>query len=201
MKVIFLDHDGVICLGLNFGSRKKKRKKAGVHVDGKPTQEYPIKYRFDNFDQKAVKILNKILVETDAEIVISSDWRLYATVEELGEYYELFGIIKKPIGETERFHKINNKNQYTDMGSYHHNEVNEYQRSIEIKHYLETHPEITEWVAIDDLDMRDVLPKNGWRGEYKRNWGLNNFVLTSQWTEGIKQNGIKEKVYKFFTQS
>ena len=29
MKVIFLDNDGVICLGSNFGSRFKKQKRTG----------------------------------------------------------------------------------------------------------------------------------------------------------------------------
>lgn len=197
MKVIFLDHDGVICLGLNFGSRRKKRKKAGIYVEGKPTQEYPIEYRFDNFDKKAVQVLNEILLETGAEIVVSSDWRLYATIEELGEYYELHGISKKPIGETDRYHTFYTTEQYKDMGTYRFDQVNEYQRSKEIEHYLANHPEITEWVAIDDLDMARILPKRRWMSELERNWGLLNFVLTSQWTEGIKQSGIKDKVLKF----
>jgi hypothetical protein len=28
-------------------------------------------------------------------------------------------------------------------------------------------------------------------------WGLTNFVLTPKGSEGIKQNGIKEKIIKF----
>jgi hypothetical protein len=63
-------------------------------------------------------------------------------------------------------------------------------RTIEIKQYLHDHPEITHWVAVDDLDMS----KNGEGREY---WGLDNFVLTPKSTEGIKQVGIKEKILKF----
>jgi hypothetical protein len=56
-------------------------------VKKKKTPLYSI--RFDDFDTKSVKILNEILEETGAEIVVSSDWKLHATLEELGEYYEL----------------------------------------------------------------------------------------------------------------
>jgi predicted nucleotide-binding protein (sugar kinase/HSP70/actin superfamily) len=30
-----------------------------------------VKYRFDNFDKKAIKVLNQVLEETGAEIVVS----------------------------------------------------------------------------------------------------------------------------------
>jgi hypothetical protein len=65
-------------------------------------------------------------------------------------------------------------------------------RSIEIKQYLHNHPEITHWVAVDDLDM-------GKNGENWRDWGLDNFVLTPKSTEGIKQSGIKERIIKFLS--
>ena len=100
--VLFLDNDGVICLANNWGSRVKKRKKDKVSlVLNDPDVE--VKYRFDNFDKKAIKVLNQVLEETGAEIVVSSDWRLYANLEELGEYYLSEGIIKKPIGVTKRY--------------------------------------------------------------------------------------------------
>ncbi len=72
MKVIFLDHDGVICLYDNWGSRLKKQKEWGGRKLSMGLLEIPLEYRFDNFDQKAVKVLNEILEETGAEIVVSS---------------------------------------------------------------------------------------------------------------------------------
>ena len=63
-------------------------------------------------------------------------------------------------------------------------------RVIEIKQFLHDHPEVTHWVAIDDLDM-------GKNGEGWKDWGLDNFVLTPKGNEGIKQSGIKEKVLSF----
>ena len=97
MKVIFLDHDGVICLSTEWGSRHKKQKKFGRKMS-QGMLEIPVEVRFDNFNKKAVNILNEILEETGAEIVVSSDWKRWANVEEMGEYYESKGIKKKPAG-------------------------------------------------------------------------------------------------------
>jgi len=184
MKVIFLDHDGVICLADNWGSRYKKRKRDGqsssdVHL-------LPVEYRFDNFDRKAVNLLNSIVKETGAEIVVSSDWKRWADLTEMGEYYESKGIIKKPIAFTPDLSTctVHGNNfiwsQEWDL---------EQTRSIEIKQYLHDHPEITHWVAIDDLNMS--------KGESWKNWGLSNFVHTPLSREGIKQSGVYEKILKF----
>ena len=95
MKVIFLDNDGVICLADNWGSRFKKQNRSRYATVA--DNNLSVFERFDDFDKKAIKVLNSILEETDAEIVVSSDWQNFATLEELGEYYESQGIIKKPI--------------------------------------------------------------------------------------------------------
>src|SRR5690554_4610312 len=100
MKVIFLDHDGVICLPEQWGGRHKKARK--YRKDKKLSYDEPVDVdaRFDNFDEKCVDILNEIIEETECEIVVTSDWRLEATLEEMGTYYENQGIIKKPIDFT-----------------------------------------------------------------------------------------------------
>ena len=85
MKVIFLDHDGVICLSNNFGSRHKKQIKVRTKLT-QSVKDLPVDVRFDNFDKKAIKVLNEILEQTDAEIVVSSDWRIWCSVEEMGDY-------------------------------------------------------------------------------------------------------------------
>ncbi len=89
MKVLFLDNDGVICLSNNWGGRNKKWSKyRSSNPDSSLNlNEAPVSVRFDDFDTKAVKTLNKIIEITDAEIVVSSDWKLHATLEELGDYY------------------------------------------------------------------------------------------------------------------
>ena len=187
MKVIFLDHDGVICLSDNWGNRFKKQKSWGKRKLSMGPLEIPLEYRFDNFDKKAVEVLNDILEKTGAEIVVSSDWKRWATVEEMGQYYESQGIIKKPIAFTDSI-------LYDDYNDFpwHNKWELEQTRSLEISQYLGQNPVITHWVAIDDLNMslKDVDGKS---------WGLKNFVLTPVNREGIKQSGIKEKIIKFLS--
>jgi hypothetical protein len=178
MKVLFLDHDGVICLSNNWGGRYKKK-----GYDSNP--ETPMDIRMDSFDDKAVKVLNSIIEETGCEIVVSSDWKRWGTLEQMQEMYVTRGI-KPPIGLTPLLKNctIHGNNfiwsKEWDL---------EQERSIEIKQYLHDHPEITHWVAVDDLNMSN--------DEEFKPWGLENFVLTPKSSEGIKQSGVKDKILKF----
>lgn len=201
MKVIFLDNDGVICLANNWGSRHKKQKEWGGMKLSMRGREIPLEYRFDNFDQKAVNVLNEILEETGAEIIVSSDWRLHATLEELGDYYESQGIIKRPIGVTEIFHFTNWKDEgfVPDHGDFpwSRTEDKEQERYFEIDRWLGKNPSVTHWVAIDDLHM-GIHVENSWHGPFDReDWGLSNFVWTPRDCEGIKQSGVKGKILRF----
>lgn len=191
MKVIFLDHDGVICLSSNWGGRSKKWAKYRSENPESSTDKMhaPVSVRFDNFDEKAVQLLNKILEETGAEIVVSSDWKGWANVEEMGEYYESQGIIRKPIALTRNIGDCTWENEEKESWFWNPRWDLEMTRVVEIRQYLHDHPEITHWVAVDDLDM-------GKNGEPWKNWGLDNFVLTPRSNEGIKQSGIKEKILK-----
>jgi len=165
MKIIFLDHDGVICLSTEWGSRFKNK-------DGLDSM-------FDRFNDKAIKVLNQILDETGAEIVVSSDWRHDTPLEQMQELYKIRGIKKSPIGYTDSIVDIKGL------------EYLEHNRQIEIRHWLSQHPEVTQWVAIDDLNMSPEFCK-----KYESE-GLTNFVHTPRSKEGIKQTGIKEKIIKF----
>lgn len=191
MKTIFLDHDGVICLSTEWGGRFKKqteaRRKLSQSIDS-----LPVEARFDNFNKKAIEILNEILEITGAEIVVSSDWKKWANVEELGEYYEQQGIAKKPIAFTKNLNDCEIPQNFPWSRTY----DLEQSRSLEIKQYLKDHPEITHWVAVDDLNMGIPQTHESW-GEIEMDWGLTNFVLTPKGSEGIKQTGIKEKIIKF----
>lgn len=191
MKVIFLDHDGVICLATEWGGRHKKQQKIGRKLS-QSVMSLPVDARFDNFNKKAIAVLNQILEETGAEIVVSSDWKRWATVEELGEYYEAQGIIKKPIA----FTKSINDCEIPEDFSFSRQFDLEQQRHFEILQYLRDNPQITQWVAIDDLNMGKVQKHESW-GDMELDWGLTNFVHTPSSREGIKQSGIKQQVLKF----
>lgn len=188
MKVIFLDHDGVICLSTEWGGRHKKQKKWDGRKLSMSMRDIPLEYRFDNFNKKSIKVLNEIIKETGAEIVISSDWKLHGTIEELSNYYESQGIVKKPIALTTNLGQCTWYNDMVWVWSPRWDL--EMTRVIEIKQFLYDHPEITHWVAVDDLNM-------GKNGEDWKDWGLDNFVLTPSSDQGIKQSGIKDKILKF----
>ena len=189
MRVLMLDNDGVICLSNNWGGRTKKwaKYRSENPESSKEIKDAPVEYRFDDFDTKAVKVLNEILEETGCEIVVSSDWKLHATLEELGDYYESQGIIKRPIALTPNISTCKNYGNYIWSPRWELEMI----RTIEIKQYLHDHPEITHWVSVDDLNMG----KNGevWKDE----WAIDNFVLTPKSNEGIKQSGIKEKILNY----
>ena len=188
-SIIFLDNDGVICLSNNWGSRSKKwaKHRSANPETSKEVEDAPVEVRFDDFDKKAVKVLNEILEETGAEIVVSSDWRYHATLDELGEYYLSQGILKKPIGVTKMLGKCDIPKNFIWSPKW----DLEQSRSLEILQYLKDHPEVTEWVAVDDLNMG--------KDEEWKIWGLTNFVLTPKSSEGIKQLGVKEKIIKYLT--
>jgi hypothetical protein len=102
------------------------------------------------------------------------------------ELYKIRGIKKTPIDYTPSltFNTSSFLSSYPDP-----NET----RSYEIKDWLKEHPEVTHWVAVDDLDMSNHFgPISG-----NHIWGLDNFVHTPRSSEGIKQSGIKEKIIKF----
>ncbi len=188
-KILFLDNDGVIALSHNWGGRVKKWKKyRKLNPEITSDTSAPVNVRFDDFDKKAIKILNEVLEETGAEIVVSSDWRLHATLEELGEYYESQGIIKKPIAFTKRYIGCDKPDEFEWVRR----TMYEQQRCIEVKQYLTDHPDITHWACIDDLEL-------GERDSYDREqkWGLSNFVHTPRENEGIKQSGVKEKLLQY----
>ncbi len=198
MKVIFLDNDGVICLSNNWGGRSKKWANYRSQNPSSSDSKYdaPVYVRFDDFDEKAVRVLNSILEETGAEIVVSSDWRFHANLDELGDYYVSQGISKKPIAVTYRTEDINPElwrvmRFRADL---------ELERSIEISDWLEKNPQVTHWVAIDDLNMSVDYLSNHFSAkdpEDESKPGLINFVHTPKSNEGIKQSGVKDKVLNF----
>lgn len=183
MKAIFLDFDGVMCLATEWGGRVRKRALWNKTYPDKyilydcDDDKMDVQYRFDNFNDKAIIILNDIIKKTNAEIIVSSDWRFHCTLKEMNTLFELYGIIKGPIDYTPTLEAVDFK--YLEMNG---KKGYEDERSIEIKKWLALHPEVTHWVAIDDLNMSS---------------DLTNFVHTVRINEGIKQSGIKDKILNF----
>lgn len=177
MKIIFLDIDGVLALQSQFTLNRKK-----FHSKHPDAEALRIPYPFD---KRAVDVFNKILDATDATIVISSDWRRRWSLVELDAIFKFNGVKKSPEFATlflEDFDK-------ESAGLFAWKGWLERIRCLEIKHFLSEHPEVTHWVAIDDLNMSNEFLKPG----------LDNFVLTPRCSEGIKQTGLTKQILKFFT--
>jgi hypothetical protein len=168
MNIIFLDHDGVICLSEQWGKRKPRLDK---WITKNGDSKIPPHIIFDPFDYKSIKILNNILDITGADIVVSSDWRLYSTLEEMSELYKFWGIIKSPIGFTPDANFIEGVDLTLNSSTI---------RDIEIMEWLRINGPISKWVAIDDMPLN-----------------LENFVRTPRPNEGIKQCGVSDKIIKY----
>lgn len=148
MNVIFLDIDGVVNT-LMIDIKPFNTQKGQISRDG-----FYYKLNMPNDEEvsnrQAVMWLNKLCKETNAKIVITSTWRLGNNgLDKTKKALYNSGLLKeiKIIGETPRKYNYNNI------------------RGYEIDEYLKCHPEIDNYVIIDD-DL-DMLPEQ-----------MSNFVVT-----------------------
>jgi hypothetical protein len=155
--ILFLDIDGVLA---PFNNPNVYENHPDVHSE------------FYLFNKDCNIILNDIIEKTNCEIVISSDWRLYYTLNELKCIFEKNEILKSPIAVTIE----------KDFKSLQNLESN---RCYEINEFVKNN-DISKWCALDDLDLSGL--------------GESHFVFcTKPYTEGIKQLSIKEKLIKKLT--
>ena len=128
---IFLDLDGVLAtdyelfeiVTMDFYSLKENLWAIELKVP------YP-------FDKDCVRVLNEIITETDADVVLSSDWKKHWTLEQLDIIFKKNGIIKSPIDIT-----TNKTSSYMD---------HEKNRAYQIEDYVKNN-NIKNFVIIDDM--------------------------------------------------
>lgn len=94
----------------------------------------------------AIAALNRILSETDAQIVISSDWRNKMPLDAIRAHLEKAGLTPgRIIGTTE----IRASVPYAVVGSV--------DRRSEIRAWLRARiPRVTRWAVIDDMDLEGL---------------------------------------------
>lgn len=167
-SVIYLDIDGVLATHKQYLIKKT-------------STSYLSEYNCYPYDGRCVKIFNDILEETDAEIILSSDWSLYYTLEQMDEIFKINGIIKSPyqIAHPKAFRLSANA---------------ALNRGFSIDEHLFFHQhEFSNYVIIDDLDI--TCYNDSWSQERTVNY--DNFVHCSRGDfEGIKQTEIKDKILK-----
>ena len=151
-KAIILDIDGCIATTKQFALKKTAK-------------TYLTKYAVYPFDKGCINVLNEILNKTGAEIILSSDWRLFYNIEQLDDIFKINNVIKSPLFTTPK---------YSSKFS----APLEYNRINEINNVLDNN-KIKRFIVIDDLNMSKAFGKA--------------FIHCKMINEGIKQTGIKEK--------
>jgi hypothetical protein len=160
-KIIFLDIDGVLATDKEFMMSRSK-----FWGKFKEAEEMKIPYPFN---PKCVKILNEILIETDADIVLSSDWKYHWGIGGLDGVFKFNKVIKSPIDITIK--------EDVSMSWIEKN------RAYQIGKYVQDF-NLTNYVVIDDLNIKSFMEITG---------DSDKFVRTND-LEGIKEKGLKDKI-------
>lgn len=132
MKVIFLDIDGVLNSGDNMRALYRLKINHGI---GETRDQHG-----QLFDERCVNFLDCIVRETGANIVISSTWRA-AGLLKMKRMWGDRGLPGEVIDITPRVVSPEMVEKYYQVGA---------DRGYEIQQWLEDHPEVTDYVIIDD---------------------------------------------------
>jgi hypothetical protein len=129
-KIIFIDVDGPLAWG--------------TWNDGKVTistgvEDFQIPYPWVKEDCDA---LQKICEETNAELVVSSDWKKHFTFNQLKRIFWHYGITARLIDITTH-QDLWNKMSRPGL---------EHERALEVAKWAKDN-KISNWIAIDDLDL------------------------------------------------
>ncbi|MDR2168636.1 MAG: hypothetical protein LBP59_00660 [Planctomycetaceae bacterium] len=123
---------------------------------GEGYSPYDVAAVYFDWDKTAIAELRRILDETGAMIVISSDWRIEQpnALKRLIHFFNIYDLGEYIIDCTtvERTSKLAKTKEYENILN---------SRAIEILEYLKEHPEIKKWVAIDDMNLvKDLSAKH-----------------------------------------
>lgn len=123
MKIIFLDFDGV----LNNAAYMQDVMSSGEYKRLSFSQR-----SFKELDPTRVKMVSDLALETDADIVVSSSWRILSELSELREYLQGAGMDENvlPIART----------PITPKGF----------RGEEVKQWLDANTDVSSYVIFDD---------------------------------------------------
>lgn len=175
MKVLFLDIDGV--LNHNHMSH---------HNRPTPTEPLPIPIATECMNH-----LNRLIAETGAKIVISSSWRLFVRWQDLGPALLQHGLVGEVIGETPDL-----PNNTTWLTNWHTRKgspfaFDQLERGWEIAEWLAVHPDVTEFVILDDCsDMAELKP---WLALTEADEGLVEAdVLRARWLMARSALGLEK---------
>lgn len=148
-NVIFLDIDGVLQPG--YCQRRFKNDLDALRLYLAEKYDVPEYEQYDKYDlgaiyydwdQESVDNLKLLLNKTNAVIVLSSTWRRLKTIDTLKNYFRIHDLDSFLVDFT----------PVMDGAS----------RSVEIETYLNHHPEIGNFLILDDVDFKfsDKFPNH-----------------------------------------
>ena len=135
-KIIFIDVDGPLAWGTWADGR--------VKINENMSNEFTIPYALVKEDCEA---LQEICDKTNAELVLSSDWKLHFTLKQMSDVFIENGIYGRLIDITTHMNT-------TQMGVW--NKLSkpslEFERAHQILKWAKDN-KISNWIAIDDLNL------------------------------------------------
>lgn len=143
-RIIFLDIDGVLRSFQAYTDRANYDPALGTtlaniyHNDGyRHLERTLLECVYYDWNKEACYCLRSLVKQSGARIVLSSSWRLYNDLAELRLLFALF-----------------------DMGEYLIDKTKDhnFQRAQEIQEYLDQHKDITSFLILDDIDLRQDFP-------------------------------------------
>ncbi|MBQ8892223.1 MAG: hypothetical protein IJ068_05150 [Bacilli bacterium] len=158
MKVIFLDIDGVLNYQSLFKNNNNIRLNYHRYLKDK---KYDLIKKLIEIDFDKLYLLKEICEITKSYIVITSSWRMIDIFPQFVDYLIHFGL---PVID------------HTDYLG---------QRGLEIKSYLDKHPEISNYIIIDD----DIFPDFDEEQLY-------HLIHTNFYNEGIDDDNYNDVIYK-----
>lgn len=135
-KIIFIDIDGPLAWG--------SWTDGPVTIKGGRHGEFTIPY---SWNQEDIDALKKIVAETNAKLVLSSDWRFHFSFRQMKDIFEHYGIYGEHLLDMTCQFSLWNKMSRTSL---------EHERALQIVKWVKDN-KVSNWIAIDDLDLYNTF--------------------------------------------